>query len=330
MPRQKLFITAFTFLLLCRPMLVKAQELTATLTGTVTDPSGAVIPNTQVIISQNEGNSAPRSVRTDTRGNYTATNLPAGDYTITFTSNGFKTYSAQNLILNVAQTRTVNVKLQPGAVSQTVTVSQNRVAVDTTTSALAGTISGTQVRELELNNRNFEELVTLQPGVVSGLPDEVGFGLNNVTTLSVNGARSTANNWTVDGASINDSGSNNVILNVPSIDAIQEFTLERSTYDAGYGRSGAGQVLLATKSGTSTFHGDLYEFARNTIFNANSYFGNQTGTPRGIEHYNDYGFTLGGPLYIPKAYNVAKNKTFFFWSEEWRKVSSPTTIIFLP
>jgi hypothetical protein len=326
MPRQKLLITTLTFLLLCCPMLVKAQELAATLTGTVTDPSGAVIPNTQVTITENGVNGVPRTVRADARGNYTATNLPAGDYTITFTSNGFKAYSAQNLTLNVAQTRTVNVKLQPGAVSQTVTVRQNPVAVDTTTSALAGTISGTQVRELELNNRNFEELVTLQPGVVSGLPDEVGFGLNNVTTLSVNGARSTANNWTVDGASINDSGSNNVILNVPSIDAIQEFTLERSTYDAGYGRSGAGQILLATKSGTSTFHGDLYEFSRNTVFNANSYFGNQTATPRGIEHYNDYGFTLGGPLYIPKAYNVAKDKTFFFWSEEWRKVSSPTTI----
>ncbi len=326
MPRQKFFITTLTLLLACFPMLGRAQELTATLTGTVTDASGAVIPNAQVTITRTDVNGVPRTVRTDARGNYTATNLPAGNYAVTFTSGGFKTYSAQNLTLYVAQTRSVNADLQAGAVSQTVTVRQNPVAVDTTTSALAGTISGTQVRELELNNRNFEELVTLQPGVVSGLPDEVGFGLNNVTTLSVNGARSSANNWTVDGASINDSGSNNVILNVPSIDAIQEFTLERSTYDAGYGRSGAGQVLVATKSGTSAFHGDIYEFNRNTLFNANTYFGNQTGTPRGIEHYNDYGFTVGGPLYIPKLYNTAKDKTFFFWSEEWRKVSSPTTV----
>ena len=190
---------------------------------------------------------------------------------------------------------------------------------------MAGTISGTQVRELQLNNRNFEQLVTLQPGVVSGLPDEVGFGLNNNSTVAVNGVRGTANNWTVDGADINDSGSNATLLNVPSVDAIQEFTLQRSTYDAGFGRSGGGQILVATKSGTSAFHGDVYEFDRNNIFNANSFFNNQQGLPRAIERYNNYGFTIGGPLYIPKVYNTAKNKTFFFWSEEWRKVSSPVT-----
>lgn len=174
-------------------------------------------------------------------------------------------------------------------------------------------------------NRNFEQLVTLQPGVVSALPDEVGFGLSNTDQVMVNGARGSANNWTVDGADINDSGSNLTLLNVPSVDAIQEFTLERSTYDAGYGRSGGGQVLVATRSGTSTFHGTAYEFNRNDIFNANSYFNNQAGLPRAVERYNDFGFTLGGPVYIPKAFNTDKNKLFFFWSEEWRKVTAPVT-----
>jgi len=166
--------------------------------------------------------------------------------------------------------------------------------------------------------------------VVSGLPDEVGFGLNNTSDVAVNGARSTANNWTVDGADINDSGSNATLLNVPSVDAIQEFTLQRSTYDAGFGRSAGGQVLVATKSGASSFHGDAYEFNRNDIFNANSYFNNLNGLPRAVERYNDFGFTLGGPLYIPRVYNTAKDKTFFFWSEEWRKVSSPVTASFQP
>ena len=141
----------------------------------------------------------------------------------------------------------------------------------------------------------------------------------------MNGVRGTANNWTVDGADINDSGSNATLLNVPSVDAIQEFTLQRSTYDAGFGRSGGGQVLVATKSGSSAFHGDVYEFNRNDVFNANSFFNNQQGLPKAIERYNNYGFTIGGPLYIPKVYNTAKNKTFFFWSEEWRKVSAPVT-----
>jgi hypothetical protein len=129
----------------------------------------------------------------------------------------------------------------------------------------------------------------------------------------------------VDGADINDSGSNGTIVNEPSIDAIQEFTLQRGNYDAGYGRSGGGQVLVATKNGTSKFHGDAYEFVRNTDFDANSYFNKNATpfTPRNVYHRNDYGFTIGGPIYIPKAYNTEKKKTFFFWSEEWLKNVSP-------
>ena len=327
MKRLRLCAFTLTLLLLCIPSAMKAKELQGTINGTVTDSSGAVIPNAAVTISQNGVNGVSRTIQTNTSGSYTVTNLPAGNYTVSVTAPGFQTYAAQNVVLFVAQTRSVNANLKPGATSQTVTVSQNAVSLDTTTSALAGTISGTQVRELQLNNRNFEQLVTLQPGVVSGLPDQVGFGLSNTSAVAVNGARDTANNWTVDGADINDSGSNATLLNVPSVDAIQEFTLERSTYDAGFGRSGGGQVLVATKSGTSSFHGDAYEFNRNNIFNANSYFNKQTNpiTPRAIERYNDFGFTIGGPLYIPKKFNTEKNKMFFFWSEEWRKVSAPVT-----
>lgn len=308
--------------------LLKAQELAATIMGNVTDTSGSVIAGAKIVIAQNGGNGVSRTVISDQAGSYTATNLSAGSYTVTVSAAGFTEFTGKNLVLNVAQHRSLDVVLHPGSVTTTVTVEENTFQIDTVSSEQADTISGTQVRELELNNRNFEQLVTLQPGVVSGLPDEVGFGLNNATVISVNGARSTANNWTVDGADINDSGSNGTLLNVPSVDAIQEFTLERSTYDAGYGHSGGGQVLAATKSGSSTFHGDVYEFDRNTLFNANSYFNKhqQSVSPRGAEHYNNYGFTLGGPLFIPKVYNTAKNKTTFFWSEEWRKVSQPNTI----
>jgi Carboxypeptidase regulatory-like domain/TonB-dependent Receptor Plug Domain len=327
MQKQKLLIATLTFLFLCCSMISKGQELAATLLGTVTDPSGAAIPSATVTIAQNGVNGAARTIQTDARGNYAATNLAAGNYTVTVTIAGFQTYTAQNVVLNVAQTRSVDATLKPGGGSQTITVQQSAVSIDTATSALAGTISGTQVRELQLNNRNFEQLVTLQPGVVSALPDDIGFGLSNTDQLAVNGVRGSGNNWTVDGADINDSGSNLTLLNVPSVDAIQEFTLERSTYDAGYGRSGGGQVLVATKSGSSAFHGGIYEFNRNDIFNANNYF-NKIVTPilpRAIERYNNYGFTIGGPLFIPKVYNTTKDKTFFFWSEEWRKVSSPVS-----
>ncbi len=304
-----------------------AQEVESTITGNVTDASGAVIPGAKVEISNVATKGNARTLQTDKSGSYTATNLAPGTYTVTVSVPGFKAFKAQNVTIFVAQKRTVDAQLQTGAVNETVSVQANAVAIETSSSAQAGTVSGTQVRELELSNRNFEQLVTLQPGVVSGLGDETGFGLNNTSTVAVNGARSTANNWSVDGADINDSGSNSTLLNVPSVDAIQEFTLERGTYDASYGRSAGAQVLVATKQGTSQYHGDAYEFVRNNILNANTYFGNQVPDPqRGIERYNNFGFTLGGPLWIPKVYNRGKDKTFFFWSEEWRKVTVPQTL----
>jgi len=312
-------------LLLC-PLMGRAQELAATLSGVVTDTSGAVIPHVAISITLNGVNGTARAVESDAAGNYTATNLTAGTYSISAVAAGFETYKGKNIVLNVADKHTVNIQLKAGSVDQTVVVEDNPVSVDTESSAQAGTISGTQVRELELSSRNFEQLVTLQPGVVNQLGDEASAGSS---ALAVNGARTTANNWTVDGADINDSGSNGTVTNVPSIDAIQEFTLQRGSYDAGYGRSGGGQVLVATKSGSSAFHGDLYEFVRNTALDANDYFNKQgeikAGNPNkaSVNHRNDYGFTVGGPIYIPKLYNQSKNKTFFFWSEEWRKITTP-------
>ncbi len=319
-----------TILLVFGPLAARGQELSATLSGSVTDSSGAVIPHAAITIALNGVNGTARLVESDSGGNYSAPNLTAGTYSITVIATGFETYKGKDIVLNVAEKHTVNVQLKAGAVSTTVTVQDNPVSVDTESSAQAGTISGNQVRELELSNRNFEQLVTLQPGVVNQLGDEVGFGLSNGTALAINGARETANNWTVDGADINDSGSNATLTNVPSVDAIQEFTLERGNYDAGYGRSGGGQVLVATKNGTSAFHGDAYAFARNNVLTAHSYLNNLTGQPRTMERYNDFGYTAGGPVFSPKVYNQARNKTFFFWSEEWRKTSTPDPITVTP
>lgn len=309
-----------TLMILWCPLALGAQELTATLSGTVTDTSGAVIPNAAITITQNGVNGASRSVESDASGHYIATNLTNGVYSLKAVANGFETYNAKNITLDVAEKHAVNIQLKAGSVTTTVTVEDNPVSVDTESSSQAGTISGVQVRELELSSRSFEQLVTLQPGVVNELGDEVGAG---ATALAINGARTTANNWTVDGADINDSGSNGTITNEPSVDAIQEFTLQRGNYDAGYGRSGGGQVLVATKNGTSSFHGDAYEFVRNTALDANYSFNKPVGIPRGVNHHNDYGFTIGGPVFIPKVYNTDKKRTFFFWSEEWRKITTP-------
>jgi len=303
-----------------------AQELAATLSGVVSDTTGAVIPHATVTVTQNAVNGGQRVVTSDDSGNYVVTNLPAGTYTVSVGSTGFETYLAKNLVLNVAEKRGLNIQLKAGAASTTVTVEANVVTVDTETGAQSGTITGEQIRELELANRNFQELVTLQPGVINKMDDETNAGN---TAMSVNGARTTANNWTIDGADINDSGSNGTVINAPNVDAIQEFTLQRGNYDAGYGRSGGGQVLVATKAGSSAFHGDAYEFVRNTVFDANNYFTKRSQIENGepnknpVNHHNVYGFTFGGPIFIPNHYNADRRKTFFFWSEEWRKISAP-------
>src|ERR1700722_9085044 len=330
--------TLFTFLAVCAialslSMLGFAQELAATLTGTVTDPSGAVVAGATVIVHSEDTGADVRTVTTSGGGGFNITNLPAGRYTVTVKNAGFQSYVAKDVILNVAEKHTLDVALITGKVTETLEVTAENTPIQTTTAEESGTVTGDQARELALNNRNFEQLLLLQPGISNQLGDKPGFGLQSNTEISVNGARTGANNWTVDGADINDSGSNGTLLNTPSIDAIQEFTLERSNYDASFGRSGGGQVVVATKSGTNQFHGSAYEFNRNNDYNANTFGGRASialggapsASPTPVEHYNDFGFTIGGPLFIPKVYHPDKNKTFFFWAEEWRKANTPGT-----
>jgi hypothetical protein len=308
-----------------------AQELAATLTGTVTDASGALVAGAAVLVHNNETGVDVRSVTTTNTGNFNITNLNAGRYTVTVRNAGFQTYVANDVILNVAEKHTLDVQLKTGKTTETVEVTAENTPIQTTTAEESGTVTGDQVRELALSNRNFEQLVLLEPGVSNQLGDKPGFGLQSNTSISINGARTGANNWTVDGADINDSGSNGTLLNTPSIDAIQEFTLERSNYDASFGRSGGGQIVVATKSGTNQFHGSAYEFNRNNDYNANTFTDRAqialgspySAFPTPVEHYNDFGFTIGGPLFIPKVYHPDKNKTYFFWAEEWRKANTP-------
>jgi hypothetical protein len=326
------FVVSLVFLTLSAVVL--SQELAATLTGTVTDASGAVVARATVVVQSQETGADVRTATTSDTGSFNITNIPAGRYTVTVNNPGFQTFIAKDVVLNVAEKHTLDVKLATGNVSEHVEVVAENTPIQTTTAEQSGTVTGEQMTGLALNNRNFEQLVLLQPGVSNQLGDEPGFGLDSNTSISVNGARTGANNWTVDGADINDSGSNGTLLNTPSVDAIQEFTLERSNYDASFGRSGGGQVVVATKSGTNQLHGTAYEFNRNNFYNANTFENRQaidtvgyipgpTGNGTPIERYNDFGFTVGGPVEIPKLYHPVKNKTFFFESEEWRKASTP-------
>jgi hypothetical protein len=348
--RQASYQMLASFVLcLCIGGFTLAQEITGTLNGTVRDATGAVVPNATVTITDPaKDNIVVRTVTTSDDGTFSAPNLPVSIYQIAVESANFKRSVKTDVKLNVGERRTVDFDLEAGNISEVVTVEADPVAVELTTPTASTVINGDQIRELSINNRNFVQLVALAPGVSSDLSDQVYVGTTNpegqanTVNLSVNGARSSQNTFTVDGADITDRGSNLTIQGYPSVDSIGEFRVLRSLYPAESGRSGGGQVNVITRSGTSKFHGTLYEFVRNEKFNANTFFNNQRA-PLGRDannkairppfRYNNYGWTLGGPVYFFNFGEGGDNqgifrkydKTFFFFSQEFRKDRRSTT-----
>jgi hypothetical protein len=315
------FLLVFLY---CLPATLLAQD-TASITGTVTDPSGAAVAGAQVsLISSERG--IDRTTTTNGSGDYLFASLPIGSYDLTVSDPGFRKYDAKGIILRVADKTRVNVGLEVGAISTEVVVQGKEVSeVETQSSDLGGTVTGKEITQLELNGRNFTQLITLVPGVSNQTgQDEAAVGVSGSVSFSVNGGRTEYNNWEMDGGDAMDNGSNSTLNVYPSIDAIAEFTVLTSNYGAQYGRNGSGTVEVETKSGTSSFHGDVYEFVRNDFFNATPEF--QTAPP--AYKKNDFGFTIGGPVYIPGHYNKDKQKTFFFWSEEWRREVVPASGFF--
>jgi hypothetical protein len=294
---------------------------TASITGTVTDPSGAAVGGAQVTLASPE-RGINRSTTTSDGGEYLFGAVPIGSYNIIVAAAGFKKYQAKGVVLQVGQKARADFALQIGTTSTEVTVEGSNVAeVDTQASELGGAVTGKEIPQLQLNGRNFTQLVTLVPGVSnqSG-QDEAQVGVNGNVAFSVNGGRTEYNNWELDGGDALDNGSNSTLNVYPSVDAIAEFKVFTSNYSALYGRSGSGTVEVETKSGTSHFHGDVYEFVRNDIFNASNFFQDGVVPPY---KKNDFGYTIGGPVFIPGVYNTGKNKTFFFWSQEWRRDRVP-------
>src|SRR5580693_4436241 len=314
-----LFICAF-----CVPVALFAQD-TASITGTVTDPTGAAIPGAQVTLTSVE-HGINRAATSNSTGDYLFAALPIGSYNLTVVASGFKRFQAAGIVVRVAQKSRVDVAMQVGAASTEVTVQGTAVTqVETQSSDLGGTVTGKEISQLELNGRNFTQLITLVPGVSNQTgQDEAGVGVSGNVSFSVNGGRTEYNAWEMDGGDAMDNGSNTTLNVYPSIDAIAEFKVLTSNYGAQYGRNGSGTVEVETKSGTSNFHGDVYEFVRNDFFNATPEF--QTAPP--AYKKNDFGFTIGGPVYIPNHNNTNKQKTFFFWSEEWRREVVPASGFF--
>ncbi len=308
----------------------RAQEVTGTISGTVTDPSGASVKGAVVTLTNTDRGQDVRTLTTNAAGFYTGTTLPLGTYTVKISAPGFNTASITQLVLHVNDALTLNRSLVVGSADQQVSVKADAVQLNFQDATSATLISGTQVRELALNNRNYEQLVALQPGVSYGGGDQLYIGLSNpsgetnAVSFSVNGNRNSANNWTLDGADNVDRGSNLTLLAYPSVDAIAEFKTLRGNFSAEYGRSASGQIDVITKSGTNQFHGGAYEFYRNNVFNANTYFNKLNGVKRPVLRYHDFGYTVGGPVWIPKVYD-GRSKTFFFFSQEFRRVITYST-----
>lgn len=321
-----------------------AQEITGTLVGSVRDGSGSIVPGATVTITDSQKNTVVRTVTTDDEGNFSAPNLNVGIYTISVEVANFKKSVQTEVKLDVGQRRSVDFTLEAGRIEEVVTVEAESVSVDLVSPTSGTVINGDQVRELSINNRNFTQLVALAPGVSSDLSDQVYVGTTNpegqanTVQLSVNGARSSQNTFTVDGADITDRGSNLTIQAYPSVDSIGEFRVLRSLYPAESGRSGGGQVNVVTRSGTSEFRGNVFEFIRNEAFNANDFFRNSQTNPqfgrdengkgkRPPFRYNNYGWTLGGPIYFLRfgeadqgdSFFKKWDRTFFFFSQEFRK-----------
>jgi len=298
-------------LLLLTVAATAAAQTTGVISGVVTDRQGAVVPSVQV----SARDTASGEIRTDTTnssGEYSFAALRPGDYEITFTLKGFATI-VENATLNVTEHIAVNTVMQVSSVATTVEVTAQDPLLQTESVTQGGVISGGEVASLPLATNNFTQLLALSPGVIGPLNDATGLG-RGTQNVNVNGARTNSNSVYIDGvdavnihtnsASANGFASNSVII--PPTDAIQEIKVQTGLFDASTGRSGGSNVALITKSGGNQFHGDIYEFFRNTVLNANNYFLNRVGQPRPRLIQNQFGASIGGP--------IKKDKIFFFFS----------------
>jgi predicted short-subunit dehydrogenase-like oxidoreductase (DUF2520 family) len=297
------------------------------ISGTVNDQTGAVVVNASISVIQ--GANVVRTVISDDKGNYSVAGLAPGSYNVTASAPGFKKFEADNLTVTPGQPIPMDIGLEPAGAKTEVTVQgQNVGQVETESAQVSGTITEKEVLNLGLNGRNFTQLIALTPGVSNQTgQDEAKVGVTGSVKYSVNGGRVEYNTFEVDGSDVLNAGLNgaeSTLMVYPSLDAIQEVKVLTSNYGAMYGRTASGTVQVTTKSGGANWHGDVYEFLRNEAFNARNYFDQTVKAP--LYRRNDFGVTIGGPLSIPHIYNSKKDKTFVFWSEEFRIEKSPSDL----
>jgi Carboxypeptidase regulatory-like domain/TonB-dependent Receptor Plug Domain len=327
-------------LCLC-PLFGLAQSTSATISGGVTDPSGKFILDANVEIAD-DATGVIYSARTNGSGMYLVPILPPGHYHVQVSKSGFKTIIKADVVLNVQSALALNFTLPMGATSESVTIDAASSLINTTDASVSTVINRKFVENMPLNGRSLQSLISLAPGVVQ-TPIPYGSSAGNSGEFSVNGQRTESNNYTVDGVSANvgvgDQGTFSAgsagltpsqtalgtTQTLASIDALEEFRINTSTYSAEYGRSPGGQISLQTRSGTDLLRGSLFDYFRNDALDANNWFNDNTDpiTPRTAERQNDFGGTAGGPIFIPHLYD-GRHKSFFFYSYEGLRLTVPT------
>ncbi len=285
-----------------------AQTETGQITGTVTDPTGAVIPGATLTV-KSTGTGASRTVTTSADGTYTVANLLPGQYTLTVESAGF-TKAERTVTLTVGSRLGQDFKLSVAAAATEVEVTETYTGPNTETQTLGQVVTQSEISELPNLTRNPYQFVAL-----AGNVNDAGIGTRGAG-FSINGQRESSTNILLDGASNNDEFTSGIGQQVP-LDAVQEFSVLTSNFTAEYGRASGGVVNVVTKSGTNQFHGTLYEFNRASRFSSNSFQNNATGQPKSVFTRNQFGYSLGGPVW--------KDKLFFFSGTEWVRVRSSQT-----
>jgi hypothetical protein len=292
------------------------QTTSAEITGTVTDSAGAVIVGAKVAAS-NPSTNTQRTVTTSSAGVYNLTALPPGSYSLRVEMQGFSSQIRSNIELQVAQVARFDVTLQVGNVSEVVEVQGAAPLIETDNTSLGKVIENQRIIDLPLNGRNYLQLAALTPGATTAAPASFVMGLRqggtrSLFTLTVSGQRITFNRYLLDGLE-NTSPNWQSYIFLPSLDALQEFKVESGITPAEYGKN-ATQINVTTKSGTNDLHGSAWEFVRNSYFDARNYF-NAKPTPQPPFKRNQFGFTIGGPMYLPKVFN-GRNKLFFMVNYE--------------
>jgi len=305
-----------SFMALAASGTASAQTTAGSITGSVVDPQQAGVPSAKITI-KNAATNAVYTTETDRQGRFVFPVLLPAVYGLEVQASGFKKFEQANVVLNANSALNVGtLPLQVGAVSDTIEVTAQGAQLETETAQRSEDIVGTQLHNIEVNGRSPLFMLRLIPGIYS--PNDYSQSNVNFGSNYVNGSRSNQANVTLNGAGNVDTGSNGSSLVTVSLDCLQEFQVLTSNYQSQYGRSAGAQISLVTKSGTQSFHGSGYEYYRDRSLNANNWINNRDHLPVQQYHYNDFGFTVGGPIYIPGKFNVAKDKLFFFFANEWQ------------